>query len=860
MYKVARRIRISLVAIAITFAVLVPPLLQNLPGVNVAYAEDTQNLKLVLDTVDSAQGREKKLEYWSGETISVYPNFHASGTGVNIPNAKLELCVPRASYLEEPGYVDSSQAQGSARRTTDDAWCIDYTFDKITGGLKTAVPFSFRFKNEVTRTGFTVTPTWKLIGEDGEVIKEDSVTFTAKALDQYEPRKIASTTSTYSWDIRRENPRGVFFSQADFRYTRDQDDTHTPADWNRDLRYDMCVKPTGTGAPPGLGLLKPTKVKFVDKLPAEATLSPNSPWWKYDPETHSATFEGPVNYHALCGGYMATIYLRFNNATVYTDATKTEQLKHVNKMVATVDPGLATEHELPEVSDSVVFRPVLYTPPPPPPPVLAEGQSNLAKWVHTPDFIYYAEKLYRRGEQVTVDPSDPEKDIIRWVFNISNTNNKRADTNATPISGTGIKSYFREVRDYGLDSRLYYNTFKINDQTGFVFNGNSLTRDQAIAQFNAMGNVLYGVKDDNIEVELARDLKIGQSVNIDDKQRQYKALRLAFATPLEMDNQAYGFVVTAYPVATEMEKWKAEGYQGRQSYINDADAQASLGSVNSDVVRVAEKPQDRANNYVYIDGITPRVAMFSGFESNRNRISRPPDSNTDSNAWIVYENCENKRDSSGENLTVATITPQNCGRVRNFHVNSSVSGIWGTLEEPVKNLRQIVVLPPGVNYLRTTGSSMYGRPLPKPIEPTIVPNFKNTGRTALVYNYGDVESRYGNGDWRSLGVQSSFDLDTTLYAEMNPRPNIITYYTLWDNNDLVKPEGNTWNAWPITDTNDIDEDGNTTERFMASTMNIRFTPPAELVPKKSVSLDGHGWSLSAPAQDLGGSVFYRYSV
>ncbi|MCD4549577.1 hypothetical protein, partial [Schaalia sp. lx-260] len=843
MYKMPRFIRIPLVAIAVTFAVLAQPLLQGLPGVNVAHADETQNLKLVLDTVDSAQGREKKLEYWSGEIINMYPQFAVSGTGVNIPNAKLELCVPKSNYLEKPGFVDSSQAQGSTRRETDDAWCIDYSFDKITGGLKTAVPFSFNFRNHVTPTGITVTPTWKLIGEDGRVIKEDSVTFTAKAADKFTPSK----RTIWSWDRHLEKPRGAFYSEADFTYREGTDDTHTPANWNRVFQYELCVKPAGNeAAPSGTGRFQPTKVKFVDKLPEDATLAERSlsEGWTYDESSHSATWEGKAYFQNECGGYYKQIFLKFNNARVYTDATKAEQLKHVNTMVATVDPGLSSEQQLPETTAAATFRPVLYVPPKP------EGRNEISKWVVDRNFTYYNEKFYRGTDKEAINAADEQKDLIRWQIDFSNINNKLAEVDGTPAQGSGVKSYYREFRDYGLDPRMYYNSFRLDETAGYSINDNPLSRADWIAKFNAVSNVLYGVKDDDSEVELARDVKMGQRIEIGDQQRQYKALRLAFTTPLELDNVRYRLLISAYPVAEEVAKWKAEGYQGQQSYINDADGQVSLGSPDASVVRMTEPSHWRWDNDVYINGITPTLGMFTGSQWGL----------VNSDMSIVYENCENKRDSSGENLTVATITPQNCGRVRNYHVNSNVSGRWGALDEPIRNVRHLVVLPPGVNYLRTTGSWMYGQALPKPIEPTVIQNFKNSGRTALVYNYGDLESRYGNGDWSSLGVRSNFDLDTTLYAEMNPKVNLVEYYTLWDNNDLVKPAGNTWNSNTYTDQLDLDDDGNTDESFMRSEMRIVFTPPAELVPKKSVSLDGHGWSLSAPAQDLGGSVFYRYSV
>lgn len=849
----AGRFRVASVAVATSVVLFASLVSAGMGTVSTAAraAEPTEKLAMSIETSASLSGTGPKvLEYWSGEGIVPIASFVASGTDVNISNATLELCFPKSAFIEEPAFVDSAQATSSTKRKTDSDWCIDYFFKVIRGGTETSVPAPFKFINDKTPNGTTQKVTWKLKAEDGSVIKQAEETFTAKAISSYTPRKRTGG----GWN-REKTINGERVIEKDFTIYDESQDQRTPVNWSNH-QYALYAEPvTAVGAPSGLGRYEPSTIKFVDKLPPEAVLSPDSlnNGWVYDPTSHTATWEGSVGYDGWCGGYCKFIDLRFNNVEVYTNAQKTQQKIYDNRAVITIDPGTPNEKVLDEVNQKVVFNPVLIRP---------TGGGGIDKWVERNDYTYFGHHYYWNNLKpgIAVNPDEEERDDMRWTLRFGNWNNQIAPGGNQVIPGSGIKTSYLSIRDYDLDSRLYYNVFTVTKDLEWHTNNSPISTEDAYAQFNAIDNVLYGIQEDGAKVELGRNLKIGDRVVIDDKVRRYSSLQLDFASPLVMDNLSYRFRVSAYPTAAETAKWESGEYPQNinQEYANWMDAKVrgqgktyvatpeeedlSAGRIYADTITESHQ----YNNKIYISPVRPLVNMIDGV-----------DGQVSSSTVVTYENCESKTEN-GERLTSQTMTPANCGRVKNYHVDSHVGGNWGVFNDSIKNLRQLVVLPPGVNYLRTTKTRIYEKEGDIK-EPTIIQNFKNTGRTALLYSFGDFDAKSGNGNWDVLGVRSSFDLDTTLYAESSPKKNRLETYTLWDNNDFILAKGN-GSGTEYVDALDLDGDGNKEERFLSAYVDIEFFPPLELVGKKNVSLDGKAWTLHAPAQDLGGDIYYRYTL
>ena len=157
--------------------------------------------------------------------------------------------------------------------------------------------------------------------------------------------------------------------------------------------------------------------------------------------------------------------------------------------------------------------------------------------------------------------------------------------------------------------------------------------------------------------------------------------------------------------------------------------------------------------------------------------------------------------------------------------------------------------PPGVNYVRTD-STQIARDLDATARtPKIVKDYKGTGRTALIYSYGDIDytqPKYG----LSESVATFVTVDMTLYANFGV--NTFDAYTVWDGPESVQPTADT----ALIDSLDFDDDGATDDKVSHTTIGVRLIAPSEIIGKIETSLNGESdWTLSAPAQDLGSARF-----
>lgn len=89
------------------------------------------------------------------------------------------------------------------------------------------------------------------------------------------------------------------------------------------------------------------------------------------------------------------------------------------------------------------------------------------------------------------------------------------------------------------------------------------------------------------------------------------------------------------------------------------------------------------------------------------------------------------------------------------------------------------MLPLGVEYAGSVSNSTSGTAPDLREQPEVVTNYMNTGRTALIYRYGDVSTVKAG-----LVADARYLLDTTLYAQQGG--NKIDSYFFWDNMDQIQ--------------------------------------------------------------------------
>lgn len=894
----------------VPFLVLLLALSLLLPGVlppPVAFAAGGLNLDLFLGTYDGLKAYAsgdlnptQKLDYWSGESIPAVAQIAASGDdSATAQDVALTLTVPKVRDAEgkllisTPAFVDSELAVqaggGTARSETEDAWILTYTFPSMKGGQFSQLPFNFSFLDGITPNGTTVTPTIEL--KVGEVTTDTkAITFTAKSADANQVFQMFPHMGYYlqdnQGDVLDENNRKIGVT----RFNSETQTNHTPAA-GLTTDFGVCTessKAASTSANQGnyqyhtmtYDVTLPEGADTVETLAVGATL--NGGWaWVDDTHRVMRLIRSYDSNWQMCERYKSyfgyTLIYR-NAPTVDADGSAHRYTPVVH---ATADMGLATEQDAGTAQLSHIFVEQV---------VPFNGRSDIyqakALFGHAYSDWHYDNAsdghltidgdtieytwggyLHTRMSKVTgvapgVMASDEYPEDLpgfRWALSINQANNGSSYTDKTG----GTHHFVHEVVDTDLDPRLYYQQFDFfstRHNAGTVLAGESaLTGDEIKARINATRNHLYGVKRDGTEVEIAKDLDYGDRVAINDTAREYAKLRLVFDTPLELDNYRAWFFVRAFPTDAELAKWKSGYYTEKQLYANDMSSTVTQGSADGQVVQSLKDGAEywdsqKSDNNAVVWPLAPKVTTRLSRPA-RADVNPPSNGNPDwwSGPWWTTDDGEATY-SRCTGVAADNLTPKTCSRLKTLEISSNPKPDWGSVTRTLKNVRQVLLLPPGVNYVRTD-STQIARDLDATARtPKIVRDYKGTGRTALIYSYGDIDytqPKYGLSD----SVATFVTVDMTLYANFGV--NTFDAYTVWDGPESVQPTDDT----ALIDSLDFDDDGATDDKVSHTTIGVRLIAPSEIISKIETSLNGESdWTLSAPAQDLGSPVYYRLSV
>ena len=903
LFSVARRgFAPSVLALLLSLSLLLSGALST-----AAVAAGGLKLDLFLGTYDGLkayasgdQNPTQKLDYWSGESVPAVAQIAASGddsaTGQDVA---LTLTVPKVRDAEgkllisTPAFVDSELAVqaggGTARSETEDAWILTYTFPSMKGGQFSQLPFNFSFLDGITPNETTVTPTIEL--KVGEVTTDTkSITFTAKSADANQVRQIFRRMGEYlqdnKVDVLDENSQKIGVTRF---YSETQTD-HTPAA-GLITYYGVCTHSSKAASTPAnqgnyqyhtmtYDVTLPEGADTVQPLAVGATLNGG---WAWVDDTHQVIrlIRSYEHNWMVCEknndsyGYE----LIYKNApTVDADGSAHRYTPVVH---ATADMGLATEQNAGTAQLSHIFVEQV---------VPFNGKSSVvqgkALFGHSYNDWHYDDTshghltidgdtieytwgggLHTRMSKVTgvapgVMASDEyPQDLpgFRWALEVSQENNGSSYTDKTG----GTHHFVHEVVDTDLDPRLYYQQFDFfstrRSVTTILGTGSALTPDEIKARINATSNHLYGVKRDGTEVEIAKDLDYGDRVAINDTAREYAKLRLVFDTPLELDNYRAFFSVRAFPTDAELAKWNSGYYTEKQLYANYMSSTVTQGSADGQVVQSLKDGAEmwdrlKSNNNAVVWPLAPKVATTLWTASS-------PETTPPSGLHPDWWNAGRWTTNDGEatysrcnGVAADNLTPKTCSRLETLAISSYPRSDWGSVTRTLKNVRQVLLLPPGVNYVRTDKTEI-ARDLDATARtPKIVKDYKGTGRTALIYSYGDIDYMQPKYDV-SNSMATFVTVDMTLYANFGV--NTFDAYTVWDGPESVQPTADT----ALIDSLDFDDDGATDDKVSHTTIGVRLIGPSEIIGKIEASLNGESdWTLSAPAQDLGSPVYYRLSV
>ncbi|KAA8725968.1 SpaA isopeptide-forming pilin-related protein [Corynebacterium phocae] len=869
--------------------------------------QDPLKIDLFVGTREELKGEESRLDYWSGETVNSIVSLDVSGADVNLRNAVLTLTFPKVKnedgklLTNEPGFVDSNLATSSVNREDDEAWYKEYHFDTLKGGQITQLPFLFNFINHITPDGTTVTPTVALSADNFDTIEEE-VTFTAKAADGYRT------------DLRLWRKDYANFTEVDgkkvgvYRFNSDPLTGVTPPE-EPEFRYYACISPDlPQDVPRGLGVYDAKKVTFEIEIPEESEPTEEAlRRWKWKDESQRVLVATPSYEWSLRSfdcRYVVSglgLNLTYKKDTLISDGNG--EMRVFRPSINTwVDKGTPEEQYVGsdvegtgfvEIEDSFAPRHTI----------------NMNKWAILPYWSNYVEgsgtdshyiydgralawerdynKIYLAGDVkgggVYLEPNryfgDPETTTpgvmehgdktlpgLRWRYDISQTNNGSGHHDSTG----GIHDFVHSVTDYDLDPALYYNEFHFDARYSYPPPG--MTKKELQNKINAIGNHLYGIDSSGTRHVLAEDLPMGGRVAIMDKDRKYDQLEMVFKQPVELDNFKLGFDIRAYPTPEEAERWRNREIENSEKIV--------LNRVKADIrFNAPDGPQYESfaagvegktetldgetnfpenngfleNNKILLQGVDPKLGT-------RILTTSHTDPQAEENPIKVHKMFSAKDAlTSYEECDEEQLTQENCARIRTLEVRTKPAGSWGGVPRVLENLRQIVLLPPGVTYVETLGHIRDDETHWGQGQPEVVENFKNLGLTALIYSFGDVTYNSPSYEVYESNLSTFLTVDTTKYANFGP--NEIKVFTTWDSNAEIRPADTSYQGRKLVDDLDLDDDGNTTEDFLQASRVLTLSAPLEVLSKIEVSpsLD-RPWTLHAPNQELGSDLFYRMTV
>ncbi|WP_309302454.1 Cna B-type domain-containing protein, partial [Streptococcus zalophi] len=165
----------------------------------------------------------------------------------------------------------------------------------------------------------------------------------------------------------------------------------------------------------------------------------------------------------------------------------------------------------------------------------------------------------------------------------------------------------------------------------------------------------------------------------------------------------------------------------------------------------------------------------------------------------------------------------------------------------IKFTQVVDLLPIGVNYVpnSSTLNIDYGKNTYQfdpslangTYEPKVVPNYKGTGRTALVWEILPVIALELETASDSFPYQINYQMEVTKYASIGE--NINNVFVGWENNDEIIPIRASNTSTVETDIYDLNNNGRTDDLISGAQGNFTHSPVKELISRKTVkgSLD-----------------------
>ena len=790
-----------------------------------AFADGTLKTQLRIINLNGDGTIDENSEFWVNKDIPAAADLSVSGTGVNIQNSKLKITVQKTNSTTRPEFVDSKKAVKNERSEDNDNYYMTYTFDQLNGGAKLTFPMPFKFLESANK-GDTVTIKEELFDENGGLIDSATKTYVAnKKTYTYNESSVSAHTPDHLKqliDSSKPAKNNTLFVYPVNDYT-DSDKTKEDGEGTQISTYFSFTLKDTTVRDPNTTYVAPKNIKWEIKLPEGVELANNNNF-TYDPATRTAT--RMINSPGLGNGS----WVSYDELSYWQQADLIFKNKKYNEVINieakfTLNAGLENEQKLPDrilpiklLKNKLTFG--------------ADNWAEIIKYrlndtvdnpiptrVENGTYTLYDKKLYDK------ENNDQTDNGLMYISRIGNENNGSSLTN--PGGGQVMHLWSIEdvlMRDKPVqdEKKIYYKYFQLGKVEKFRSRGGDEARrqqlvDNAINQVNNTPNKLYGIKEDGSKVELASNIKLGQRVDINDATGQYLRLSLEFETPIILDNTALYYYTGAYPSEKEIKKFEDGEYDKIQYYYGTLSIKSER-KVNSTTRENAEL-LNGSSAWIGLFLATPKAYINS----------------LGGTGVLPY-----KADGSYASITF------------NQAILRGRYGSWGPyLGKPVTNPKMIYLLPAEFKYVETEGIWTNGIDKSKIGKPEVIENFRNTGRTAVIYSLPDMTPTL-----QDINDTVTIQIKTEASAYAKQGNNQVDGFFTYDNNDVILP----WDdSMTYVDELDLDGDGNKQEKFSYRSHNINFIPPLELLMYKNVGLTTDKMQY-AEVGDVGEPFYWKVSI
>ena len=729
-------------------------------------------------------------DFYVGEEVSFYANITMQSGGRSLPGAYSKLYLPKKVF---GNYISTSNISTWINRPATNYLNVDYSSDNeyiivtmkyisLGSGTTQTVPFKATIQANSLANNETYTIPWQVYDGNGTLVESSNNTFTAKTYPIGYTNEINNYTKYYSFLQGSSDLQNNTTLSNNFSA---QIDFHS-------YRTDWPTAGTFHGTTRKYYGADRRKTRVTIKIPANASLdtsNSNNAGWQYD--AVNSTVWKDILYPSD-GASSNYTYVKFNNQPVGTNSSPVKVTFPITWQYVN-DDGSLDPASLEKSTAFIQFTSYPGTPPTDNGLYISKGGSG-TKLLGERD---NTEHTYNMSVYWSWSSGNPTQYPARGTYH--HTISSIEDTPRT-------------------NEELELMSYKITypNGNGYVQGTSGGTTYEYIPTLDATQqaalshNKLIGTKMDGSTEIIATNVAITSSsteVTLPNP-TQYKKIELKFDNPIEVQSTG-GYIVNIQ-------------YKFRL-------AQSSYNSVKTQLAPMANTGTVWTYNDAKLTGdtntTTPSTRTASGYVG----WSKP----------YAYEDAHNYQNQNFGTKYIDMEVELN--DYVQFYYNLPAGG------RDIKNPKFIALADPGFEF---EGINANGYPYTSYTQEftqavmdnyRVEYNYKNTGKTAYIWDHlPDLNLPEGNRSRRYIYFTPKFKFTRNVTAG----PGTIDSYMYWDNNEEAPAGTEVPGLYP--DTLDLDNDGNTTEKFSSKKASYVYSPPLELIlTKKSKRADAGNTQYSS---------------